>query len=212
MKRIIGGGVAVVALLAAGLGAAVLMQTDLLQAERSVRVTAGMEDVEPLLVDMKGVTSWSPWVELDPDLTQSYSSETTGVGAWYAWEGDENVGKGKQTIQAVEPGKVVHDIGFVEPFAGHATSTLTWKADGDEVVVTWGFQQPTDLPTKMALLFMDIEGMVGADYERGLGYLKPLAEKAAHARKAEAELEAQKAALLAEAAEKAADAEQASDE
>lgn len=183
-----------------GLLATVASQPDTIHVERSVNVAATPADVAPFLTDMKQINAWSPWVEKDPDLTQTYSDTTTGVGAWYAWEGDENVGSGKQTIISAEDGTVVQKLEFFTPFQSVATATFAWNADGDGSEVTWSLDQEAGFPLKMMGLFQSMDSMIGPDFENGLSKLKPLAEAAA-AERIEAEEQAKKAAEAAKAAE-----------
>ena len=45
-----------------------------------------------------------------------------------------------------------------------------------KVEVTWTFDQQADFSTKIMLVFMDMDAMIGADFERGLGTLKGVVE------------------------------------
>lgn len=200
----LGGLLAVVVLGVAGMAST---KPDTVHLERSVTVDALAQDVAPLANDLRLVNTWSPWLEKDPALSQSYSDATTGVGAWYAWSGNDEVGEGKMTVTEAVPGKVVHHLEFFAPWAGEADSDITWSEDGGSTTITWGFDQPADFGTKVMQVFMSFEDMLGADYDRGVANLKTLAEQAAKERVAAAE-----AALLAAAEAAAAATAEASAE
>lgn len=172
--------------------------------DRSITIDASPTDMAPYAEDLVKVVAWSPWTERDPDLEQSFSETTTGVGAWYAWTSEaDDVGSGKQTITAAAPGKVTHGLEFFAPFEDQASSSIAWTGTDDGVLVTWSFDKDSsDLGTKVAQVFMDFEAMIGPDYEKGLANLKPMVEAAAAER-----LEAKAAA--AKAAEEAAMADEA---
>lgn len=189
-------GVAIVAVLAMASG-----KPDTIHVERSITIAATPADMAPFAEDLEKVNAWSPWEEKDPNVKKSYSDSTTGVGSWYAWEGNEEVGKGKQIITSSEPGKVVHRLEFIEPFESQADATISYAAAGDNVEVTWGFD--TDAPMMMKVMqtlgVVDMEAQLGPDFQKGLDMLKPLVEAAAKERsdaaaKAAAEAAAKEAA------------------
>src|SRR5947207_1190213 len=66
--------------------------------ERSKVVNAAPQDVWPYLADLKKFTTWSPWEGKDPNQKVAFSDPSAGPGAWYTWEGNKDVGKGKMQI------------------------------------------------------------------------------------------------------------------
>ncbi|TPV96849.1 MAG: SRPBCC family protein [Myxococcales bacterium FL481] len=187
-----------------GLLTAAAMQPDTVHVERQVTVAATAADVAAFAGDLKKVNEWSPWDEKDPNVKREYSSKTTGVGAWYAWEGNEDVGRGKQTIKSEEPGKVVHTLEFFEPFESIAESTIAYREQGGETTVTWGFDQTPNFVFKLVLVFRDMDAALGPEFEKGLNLLKPKVEKAAADRLAAANKKQAEAAAAAAAAKAAA--------
>jgi uncharacterized protein YndB with AHSA1/START domain len=193
MKNVVLGIAGVVAVAVVGLLAVASMQPDKLEIERSIVVAATPADVFPYANEFDKWMMWNPWRELDPTQKETFSENNSGVGAWYAWKGNENVGSGKMTVTAVEQDrKVVHDLQFIEPFESKAVVTFTMTPEGDGTKVSWGFTSDNDLMGKMFGLFVDMESMLGADFDRGLNKLKPLAEGAAKSR-----MEAEAAAAAA---------------
>lgn len=201
MKKILLGLLAVVVLAVLGVLGAAMTQPDTIHIERSTTVSATAADVFPYADDFKLFTSWIPWTELDPSQTVAYSDPTSGVGAWYTWEGNNQVGKGKMSHVSAEPTKVVHQLEFIEPFASTASSSITMvdQADG-KVKVTWAYDQDAGMMDKVMGLFMDMDAMIGADFEKGLAKLGPMVETAAAARIAAEQKAAEEAALAAAAA------------
>jgi len=115
-------------------------------------------------------------------METTYSEVTSGPGAWYSWKGNDQVGKGKMSVLTVADDKVTHDLEFFEPWQSKATITFTFKPEGDNTRVTWAMDEDQKFGAKVAGLFMDMDAMLGADFEKGLGKLKPLAESAATTR------------------------------
>ena len=73
-------------------------------------------------------------------------------------------------------------------------------AEGEGTKVTWGYDADNDFFGKMGVLFVDMDAVLGADFQKGLDALKPMVETAAAERVA-AELKAEEERKAAEAAE-----------
>jgi len=200
--------VALVAVVVFAVVGMAMNQPDAIHVERSIEVAASPADIAPYAEDLKLAHQWDPWEKKDPNSKKEYSENLTGVGAWYTWDGNEEVGRGKQTIIAVEPGKVVQKLEFFAPWTGEAETALMWDGDAERSTVTWAFDQPADFPSKVMGVFMSMEDMLGPDFEAGLASLKPLVEAAAMERAA-AEADALEAAekAAAEAADPEAEVE-----
>jgi hypothetical protein len=192
--KIVGG---VVAVLVVGVAGAASTKPDTLHVERSATVNATPADVFPFVNDMNKWATWNPWKDRDPNQETAVSENPAGVGAWTSWDGNSEVGKGKMTIKASEENaKVVEDLEFIEPFAGRADVTFTLAAEGDSTKVTWAYDGKQQFMDKVMCLFMDMDKMLGGDFEAGLTNLAKVSEEAAATRK-KAEEEAAAAAAAA---------------
>lgn len=196
MKKILLGIVAVLAIAVGGVFVAALGQPDVLKLSRSTVVAATPADIYPLANDLKEWIRWNPWQDLDPNQKTAFSETTAGVGAWYTWEGNDQVGKGRMSVTVAEVDrKVGHRIEFIEPVPGTAETVFLLTPEGDGTTVTWSFESPNPFMSKVFGLFYDMEAMIGAYFEKGLARLKPLAEERAKARE-----EAERAKAAAEQA------------
>jgi hypothetical protein len=192
------GGLGILAVLAMALS-----KPDTIHLERSITVSASTADVASFAQDLKRLNEWSPWMDKDPDMQMTYGDSTIGIGAWYSWEGNDDVGKGKMTVTADERGKVMHKLEFFAPWETVAQVTVAWAEKGAQTEVTWSYDADADFNTKLMTVFMDFDAMLGPDYEKGLQNLKPLVEAAAKDRvvaEAAAELAETEAAAAAQAA------------
>jgi hypothetical protein len=150
--------------------------------ERSVSMQAPAENAFVYVNDFHAWSAWSPYEKLDPKMERSYSGAASGSGAAYAWRSDSgNVGEGSMTIEkSVKPSEIVIRLEFTKPFA--ATNTASFRfvpeaAGGTKV--TWAMDGNNNFMAKAASLVMNMDQLVGSDFERGLGALKTLAESAA---------------------------------
>jgi hypothetical protein len=111
-------------------------------------------------------------------MKRSYSGAASGKGAVYAWNGNKNVGSGRMEIlDAAAPSKIVIKLDFFTPFEGHNTAEFTMLPQGDDTNVTWLMHGPAPLMSKVMQVFINIDKMIGKDFEAGLANLKRLAEQ-----------------------------------
>jgi hypothetical protein len=115
---------------------------------------------------------WSPWAKLDPQMQTTYAGPESGVNAEYAWKGNSDVGSGKMTITESAPyEKVGIRLEFFEPFASVAQTDFHFKPVSDGTEVTWTMTGNNGFVAKAFTLFMDMDAMIGADFEKGLNQL-----------------------------------------
>ncbi len=111
-------------------------------------------------------------------MKRSYSGAASGKGAVYAWEGNKNVGSGRMEIlDTSAPSKIVIKLDFLKPFEGHNTAEFTMLPQGDATSVTWLMHGPAPFMSKLMQVFMNLDTMIGKDFETGLANLKNLTEK-----------------------------------
>src|SRR5712691_9648577 len=169
--------IAVVVLLAALLIYAAT-QPDTFRIQRAATIKAPPERIFAVLNDFLRWESWSPWEKKDPAMKRTFSAVTSGKGAVYAWEGNRDVGQGRMEIaESVPPSKVAIKLDFVKPFVTHNIVEFTLEPQGDSTNVTWVMLGNMPYVAKIVHVFLDMDKLVGKDFETGLANLKTLAEK-----------------------------------
>ena len=149
-----------------------------LRVQRSVSINAPPERIFSLISDFHQWVTWSPYEQKDPAMKRTYSGTERGRGAVYAWDGDKNVGSGRMEILDVSaPSKIVIKLDFFKPFEGHNTAEFTMLPQGDGTHVTWLMHGPARFVTRVIQVFMNLDHMIGKDFEAGLANLKKLTEK-----------------------------------
>jgi hypothetical protein len=146
--------------------------------ERSAVVKASPAAVHAVVNDFHAWKGWSPWDKLDPAMTRTFSGPVSGKDAAYAWVGNKDVGEGKMTITDSTPDKITIRLEFIKPFAETNITTFTFVSSGAETKVTWAMDGENDFMGKAFSLVMDMEKMVGPDFEKGLAAMKAMAESA----------------------------------
>ena len=144
--------------------------------ERSIRTTASPGTVYGIVDGFRRFDEWSPWAGLDPKTKYTYSGPESGVGARMEWSSDKpEVGSGSQEIIAVEPGR---SVTMRLDFSGQsaATSTMVIEPESSGSLIRWSFDTSFADNFLMRYLGLMFDGMIGADYEKGLAKLKAVAE------------------------------------
>jgi Polyketide cyclase / dehydrase and lipid transport len=151
---------------------------DTFTVRRTTMVKAPPETIFPLINDFHQWGTWSPYETKDPAMKRTYSGTASGKGAVYAWQGNKNVGSGRMEIlDSSVPSKIVIKLDFFAPFEGHNTAEFTMLPQGDVTNVTWLMRGPVPFMAKIMHVLMNIDRMVGKDFEIGLANLKRLTEK-----------------------------------
>src|ERR1700737_3606994 len=146
--------------------------------QRATTVKAPPEKIFSLINDFHQWGTWSPYENKDPAMKRSYSGAASGKGAVYAWDGNKNVGSGRMKILAPPvPSKSRLKLGFFTPFGGHTPAEFTMLPQGDATNVTWLMHGPSPFMGKIMHVLINMDRMVGKDFEIGLANLKRLTEK-----------------------------------
>ena len=150
---------------------------DSFRVQRVVLINAPSDKVFPLINDIKAWTAWSPYEKKDPAMKRTYGAVTAGKGATYAWEGNKEVGQGSMEIVESGPRKILLKLDFLKPFEAHNIGEFVLEPKGDSTSVTWATYGPSPYMSKVIGTFMNIDDLIGRDFEKGLADLKAAAEK-----------------------------------
>lgn len=172
-RRVVLGCLGAFAVIVLGVLATAAAQPDTFRVERSRNIEAEPEVIRAQLVDLHRWAEWNPWADRDPDMTLQFSEPAEGAGAWYEWEGNEDVGTGRMTISSVDDQRVRYDLEFIEPF--QSTSHVELRMEPGTVGtthVTWLMEGDNDLMGKLMGLFVDWETDIARDFDQGLANLE----------------------------------------
>lgn len=146
--------------------------------QRSILIKAPPEKIFAILNDLHRWGVWSPYEKKDPAMKRSYSGAATGKGAVYEWEGNKNVGKGRMEIaESSVPSRLVIKLDFIAPFQAHNAAEFILEPQGELTNVTWAMYGPSPFISKVMCLFINMDNMVGKDFEVGLDNLKAISEQ-----------------------------------
>jgi uncharacterized protein YndB with AHSA1/START domain len=145
--------------------------------QRTALIAAPAQAVFAQVNEFRKWLAWSPWEKMDPALTRTYDGPPAGTGAKYAWQGNKNVGEGRMTITESRPGELVRiKLEFFKPFAATNTAEFTFKPESGGTAVTWSMTGRNHFMAKAISLFMNMDKMVGGQFEQGLAQMKSVVE------------------------------------
>jgi uncharacterized protein YndB with AHSA1/START domain len=157
--------------------AVVAMQPSEFRVARSATIAAPAPVVFAQVNAFRKWRAWSPYDKLDPAMKKTYDGPPAGIGASYSWAGNEHAGVGRATITESRPNELVRiKLDFVKPFEGTAFATFTFKPDGDRTVVEWRLDGNNNFVSKAVHLFLNMDRMVGGQFEEGLTELRTVTE------------------------------------
>jgi hypothetical protein len=167
----------VLALIAIVLVIVVALQPSQYRVERTATIAAPAPVVFAQVNDFHNWEAWSPWAKIDPAMKQTYEGAAAGTGAIYRWAGNTEVGEGRMTISESRPGDLIRvSLEFLKPFASTATAEFTFKPQGDQTVVTWSMTGGRNFMAKAVHLVLNIDRLIGEQFEKGLAQMKAVAE------------------------------------
>lgn len=82
-----------------------------------------------------------------------------------------------EIVEATAPSRVAMRLDFEKPMKGSNRVEFRLQPKGTQTEVTWAMSGPMPYLSKLITTFVDMDKMVGADFEAGLANLKAAAEK-----------------------------------
>ncbi|TMA11498.1 MAG: polyketide cyclase [Deltaproteobacteria bacterium] len=157
----------------------VALQPSEFRVARTATISAPPPAVFAQVNDFHKWAAWNPWGKIDPAMKQAYDGAPAGTGAIYTWTGNNEVGEGRMTITESRPSDLIRiKLEFFKPFAATNTAEFTFKPEGNQTAVTWSMTGQNNFMAKAVHLFMNMDKMVGGQFEQGLASMKSLVEAA----------------------------------
>lgn len=146
---------------------------------RSATIAAPPAAVFAQVNDFHNWPAWNPWATLDPAMKETYEGAPSGPGAIYTWTGNNQVGAGRMTLVESRPSELIRiTLEFFRPFAATNTAEFTFRPEGARTLVTWSMSGRNNFMAKAMCLVMNMDRMVGGQFEKGLAKMKSIVESA----------------------------------
>ena len=169
--------IGVLAVAIAGLLLYASTQPDTFRVQRAMIINAPAEKIYAILTDLRRGAEWSPYEKKDPAMKKTFSGPASGPGSKMEWDGNKEIGAGALTVADATPSKVTVKLDMTRPMQANNIVEYTLAPQGSATNITWSIHGPMTILSKVMCVFMDMDKMVGKDFEQGLRDLKALAEK-----------------------------------
>lgn len=145
--------------------------------QRSSSINAAPAVVFAQVNDFHAWDAWSPWAKRDPNAKNSFEGAPSGAGAIFKWSGNKEVGQGQMTLTESKPNSLIRiKLDFFAPFACSHQAEFTFSPEGQGTNVTWSMIGTNSFIGKIFCTFMNMDKMIGGDFEKGLQSMKAVAE------------------------------------
>ncbi len=146
--------------------------------ERHLDIAATPAQLHPLIVDLHQFNTWNPYNRKDPTMQGQYSGPASGPGAVYDFKGNKDVGSGRITVTGSSPELVNMKLDMFEPMEGHNQVEFKLTPQSPSTTrVTWAMHGPSPYIARLVGIVLNMDKMIGGDFEAGLANLKAQAEK-----------------------------------
>lgn len=155
---------------------AAALRPDTLDVQRETVIHAPAEAIQPLVSDFRNWQRWSPYEKLDPDMSKTFSEPSSGPGASYAWDGNNKAGAGRMEITESSRERVRIALDFLRPMECKSAAEFTFLPENDSTRVIWSMSGKNQFAARVAGLFLNMDELIGKDFEEGLATLKAVSE------------------------------------
>lgn len=157
--------------------AIVAMRPSEFRIERSAAIPGPASEVFAQVNDFHNWGAWSPWEKLDPAMKKTHEGAPAGIGSIYSWVGNKQVGEGRMTITESRPNEFIRiKLEFMRPFTATNTADFAFAPKNGHTGVTWSMAGKNNFMLKAFGLFMNMDKMIGSDFEKGLASMKAVVE------------------------------------
>jgi effector-binding domain-containing protein len=145
--------------------------------ERSITIDAPKTIIFNQVSYFENSIKWSPWSKMDPNMSYEISGTDGTVGSMYSWSGNDSVGVGSLTTVSVTEDRIDQKLDFTAPWEAHDDTYYLFEDTPEGIKINWGLDGNLSRPMNLMGLFMNMDDMIGPEYEKGLEALKLLVEE-----------------------------------
>lgn len=145
--------------------------------EREITINKPQKEIFDYIKYLKNQDNYSYWVRMDPKMKKEFRGTDGTVGFVYAWDGNDDAGKGAQEITKITENEGIDvKVRFIKPMEGIAyTPIKTTAISAGQTKVNWKMTGSSPYPLNFMNLFM--ETMLGNPLQSSLSTLKGILEK-----------------------------------
>ena len=143
---------------------------------RTTMIKAPKEAVFEQMRYFKNWVNWSPWQKMDTGMKLTYYGTDGQPGSGYTWHGGSKTGAGDMYDSAINGTQMTYRLTFTEPHKGLANGFLSATDSSGMTKATWSCSMHFGFPWNAMCVFMNMDKLLGGDFEAGLNYMKTYVE------------------------------------
>lgn len=144
---------------------------------REVTIKASPDAIFPYINNSKKANDWMPWKEQDPNLKMVFSGPEEGVGSKSSWNSTGQMGVGEALVVESVPNQVVKtQLTYTKPMEMSQLAEVSLTPAPDGTTVRWSVTGKNTFVGRLMCVFMNMDKMVGGEFEKGLNQLKAIVE------------------------------------
>ncbi len=163
----------VILVLLLGFLAYVATRPSQMQISRELVIGASPEAIFPFVNSSRRADEWMPWRDDDPQVKMVYSGPEEGVGSTSSWTSVGRMGVGQAVIvESVKNQVVKTQLSYTKPMQMSQLAEFSLKPVEGGTLVRWSVFGKNSFVGRFFCVFMDMEKIVGGNFEKGLRTLK----------------------------------------
>ena len=144
---------------------------------RELLMNATPANLFPYLNNSKKMNDWMPWADEDPGVQMIYSGPAEGVGSTSSWDSKGKMGTGNAVIvESVINRSVKTQLTYQKPMQMSQLAEMTLTPSTNGTIVSWSVTGEHKFIGRLFCVFVNMDKMVGGNFEKGLAKLKTLVE------------------------------------
>lgn len=146
---------------------------------RTISINATPETIFPHLNSAQKSYDWMPWKAMDSQIQMNFSGPEEGPGSKASWSSPGEMGTGNSVVTESNFNKNVKvDIEYEKPVQMTQKSEFSMQPSANGTLVAWSVTGTNSFIGRVVCLFMNMDKMVGENFEKGLANLKTKIEAA----------------------------------
>ncbi len=145
---------------------------------REILINASPETLFPHINNSKKMNDWMPWQDSDPNVKMQYSGPDEGVGSTSSWDSTGKMGTGNAVvIESTSNRSVKTQLTYTKPMIMSQLAEVSLTPSSGGTVVRWSVSGKNTFVGRLFCVFMDMDKVVGGEFEKGLNKLKNSVER-----------------------------------
>lgn len=155
----------------------VAMQSNHYEIAREITVQASAEKIFPYINNSHKTFEWMPWKEMDSKMSMRFEGPDEGVGSRSIWESEGKMGHGSaEVVESVANAFVKTRLEYTKPMSMSQIAQISLAPEDGVTRVVWMVSGENTFISRLFCFFMDMDKVVGTQFEKGLATLKSQVE------------------------------------